>query len=67
MTNLVDGGACFTICLPTFDATQSQNQVFESTDQAIASTDQAIAPTHQAIAPAQIAQPQQNYADTAGS
>jgi two-component system sensor histidine kinase FlrB len=67
VTNLVDGGACFTICLPTFDATQSQNQVFESTDQAIASTDQAIAPTHQAIAPAQIAQPQQNYADTAGS
>jgi two-component system sensor histidine kinase FlrB len=53
VTNLVDGGACFTICLPTFDAIQSQNQVFASTDQA--------------IAPVKIAQPQQNYADTAGS
>ncbi len=51
--NLADGGACFTLCLPTFDASQSQQQVFAS--------------THQAIAPTNKAQPQQNYAGAAGS
>jgi len=53
VTNLADGGACFTVCLPTYQANQSTQQVFPS--------------THQAIAPTQTAQPQQYYADAAGS
>jgi two-component system sensor histidine kinase FlrB len=28
---LADGGACFTLCLPTFDASQSSHQVIVST------------------------------------
>jgi two-component system sensor histidine kinase FlrB len=51
--NLADGGACFTLCLPTYDASQLP-QPF------IVSTHQATAPTHRA-------QPQQNFADAAGS
>jgi two-component system sensor histidine kinase FlrB len=27
VVNLADGGACFTLCLPTFDASQSQQQI----------------------------------------
>lgn len=46
VVNLSDGGACFTLCLPTFDTSQSQQQ---------------------AIAPKQTAQPQQYFADAAGS
>ena len=53
VTNLADGGACFTLCLPTYDANHTTKQVY--------------ATTHQAIAPTQTAQPQQYYANAAGS
>jgi two-component system sensor histidine kinase FlrB len=58
--NLADGGACFTLCLPTFDAIQSQQPVNTSTHQ-------AIEPAQQAIEPTQRTQPQQYFADAAGS
>jgi two-component system sensor histidine kinase FlrB len=53
--NLADGGACFTLCLPTFETGQTQQQVFAS--------------THQAIEPTQRTQPQpqQYFADAARS
>ncbi|MFT7411772.1 MAG: two-component system sensor histidine kinase FlrB [Paraglaciecola sp.] len=51
--NLADGGACFTLCLPTFEAGQTQQQVFAS--------------THQVIEPTQKPQPQQYFADAARS
>ena len=60
VTNLVDGGACFNLCLPTFDVNQPQQQI-------IASTHQAIEPTQKAIEPTQRTQPQQNFAKVAGS
>jgi two-component system sensor histidine kinase FlrB len=53
VTNLADGGACFTLCLPTYDVSQSPHQVNDS--------------THQSIAPTKSAQPQQYYADAARS
>jgi two-component system sensor histidine kinase FlrB len=46
VTNLADGGACFTLCLPTFDISQSQQHAIEST---------------------KTTQPQQYFADAAGS
>jgi two-component system sensor histidine kinase FlrB len=51
--NLSDGGACFTLCLPTYDVSRLPQQFIVS--------------THQAIAPKKIAQPQHNFADAAGS
>jgi two-component system sensor histidine kinase FlrB len=51
VSNLESGGACFTLCLPTFDASQSNKQV--------------IASTQQAVAPTQKTQPQEFYADAA--
>jgi two-component system sensor histidine kinase FlrB len=51
VSNLESGGACFTLCLPTFDASQSNKQVIASTQQAIAQT--------------QKTQPQEFYADAA--
>ena len=53
VTNLADGGACFIMCLPTYDVNQSTQQI--------------IASTQQAIAPTQTAQPQQYYANAARS
>ena len=53
VTNLADGGACFTLCLPTFDASHSQSQV--------------IVPTNNVIAPIPTVQSQQYFADAAGS
>ena len=53
VTNLADGGACFTLCLPIFNASQSQHQ--------------AIEPAQQAFAPIPRTQPQQYFADAAGS
>jgi len=46
VTNLADGGACFTMCLPTYDVSQSPQHVIPSTH---------------------TSQPQQYYADAAGS
>jgi two-component system sensor histidine kinase FlrB len=60
VTNSAEGGACFTLCLPTYDDRQSPHQ-------AIAPSKQAIAPTKQAIAPTKSVQPQQYFADAAGS
>jgi two-component system sensor histidine kinase FlrB len=51
--NLAKGGACFTLCLPTFDTNQLKQPIISS--------------TQQAIAPTQTAQPQQYYADAAGN
>tara|TARA_R110002153_G_scaffold136036_1_gene285836 strand:+ start:41512 stop:42771 length:1260 start_codon:yes stop_codon:yes gene_type:complete len=67
VTNSAEGGACFTLCLPTYDDRQSPHQVTVSTHQAIEPTKQAIAPTKQAIAPTKSVQPQQYFADAAGS
>jgi two-component system sensor histidine kinase FlrB len=53
VTNLVDGGACFTLSLPTYDVSQSPQQT--------------IALTKQAIAPTRSVHPQQYFADAAGS
>jgi two-component system sensor histidine kinase FlrB len=53
VTNLADGGACFTLCLPTYDVSQP--------------THQTIVSTHQAIERAQKAQPQQYFANAAGN
>ena len=53
VTNLADGGACFTLCLPTYDVSHA--------------TPKDMATTHQAIVPKQTAQPQQYYANAAGS
>ena len=53
VTNLVDGGACFTLCLPTYDANHATQQV--------------IAATNQPIVPTQTAQPQPFFANMAGS
>ncbi|WP_299074804.1 ATP-binding protein [uncultured Paraglaciecola sp.] len=46
VANLADGGACFTLCLPTVDANQL---------------------VHQGYVPTKTAQPQQYFADAAGS
>jgi two-component system sensor histidine kinase FlrB len=51
--NLADGGACFTLCLPSYDASRLSHPFTVS--------------THQDIAPTKSAQPQQNFADAAGS
>ena len=58
VANLDNGGACFTLCLPTYDVTQSKQLVISSTQQAVAPT-QAIVPKNK--------QPQQYFADAAGS
>jgi two-component system sensor histidine kinase FlrB len=60
VTNLVDGGACFTLSLPTYDVSQSPQQT-------IALTKQAIVPTKQGVAPTRSVHPQQYFADAAGS
>jgi two-component system sensor histidine kinase FlrB len=60
VTNLVDGGACFTLSLPTYDVSQSPQQT-------IALTNQAIVPTKQGVAPTKSVHPQQYFADAAGS
>jgi two-component system sensor histidine kinase FlrB len=60
VTNLVDGGACFTLSLPTYDVSQSPQQ-------SIALTKQAIVPTKQGVAPTRSVHPQQYFADAAGS
>jgi len=41
VTNLVEGGACFTLCLPTYDVSQSPQQVGASTQQTIAQNKEA--------------------------
>ena len=51
VTNLADGGACFTLCLPTYDGSHSKQPVITS--------------THQAITPIQRKQPQQYFAEAA--
>lgn len=51
--NLANGGACFTLCLPTYDIGQSAQPFIVS--------------THQASAPVKSVQPQQYFADAAGS
>jgi two-component system sensor histidine kinase FlrB len=53
VTNLSDGGACFTLRLPTYDANHS-------TEQGTTATNQANVSTH-------AAQPQQFFANAAGS
>lgn len=53
VANLADGGACFTLCLPTYDASQSQPQFMQTTQQAIAPTERT--------------QPQHYFADAARS
>ena len=58
VTNLADGGACFTLCLPTYDGSHSKQPV-------ITSTHQAITPTQQGIEPIQRKQPQQYFAEAA--
>jgi two-component system sensor histidine kinase FlrB len=53
VSNLDDGGACFTLCLPTFDSRRSEQQVNLS--------------THQGIEQTQKTQPQHYFADEARS
>jgi two-component system sensor histidine kinase FlrB len=72
--NLIDGGACFTLSLPTLDVSQStdkfnisSHQAIARTAQAVVPTAQAVAPTAQAVAPTPSVQPQQYFADAAGN
>jgi two-component system sensor histidine kinase FlrB len=53
VSNVADGGACFIMCLPTYDANQTQHRIISS--------------THQVIDPTKRSQPQQYFADAAGS
>lgn len=56
-SNLADGGACFTMCLPTYDVSQLSNQANAFPHK---TTQKAISPTSKVT-------PKQYYADTARS
>ncbi|AGH45780.1 sensor histidine kinase [Paraglaciecola psychrophila] len=60
VTNLVEGGACFTLSLPTYDVSQSPQQTIALTKQANALTKQGVVPTRSVHS-------QQYFADAAGS
>jgi two-component system sensor histidine kinase FlrB len=67
VTNLVDGGACFTMSLPTYNVSQSSQQKIALTTQVMVPTKQAIVPTKQGVAPTKSVHSQQYFADAAGS
>ncbi|MGK0304314.1 MAG: two-component system sensor histidine kinase FlrB [Gammaproteobacteria bacterium] len=60
VTNLVEGGACFTLSLPTYDVSQSPQQTIALTKQANTLTKQGVVPTRSVHS-------QQYFADAAGS